>query len=159
MNGDHTSPTAALRLLSSVFRPPSSVLRFPARPLFWLTAFFMLGIGSRRLLEGVGRIGPEYFALVCLALIAVSLIFLKFPGRVPGFPVLGLLFLVFGMWAAQAAAPELPHPKKLDPFFERQLIPYIAEISAPPEHYPAGATLSRPAALPLYSRNFSFFTT
>ncbi|MFZ2447286.1 MAG: DNA internalization-related competence protein ComEC/Rec2 [Syntrophobacteraceae bacterium] len=96
----------------------------------------MLGIGSQRLLEGVGRIQPEYFALACLALLAASLIFLRFPDRVPGFQVQVLLFLVFGMWAAQAAAPELPHPKRLDPFLGRQLVPYIAEVSAPPEHYP-----------------------
>ncbi|MGA2939137.1 MAG: DNA internalization-related competence protein ComEC/Rec2 [Syntrophobacteraceae bacterium] len=50
------------------------------------------------------------------------------------FAVPALLFVIFGVWASKAAAPQFP--RGLQPFLSGQTSSYIAEVSAPPEYYP-----------------------
>lgn len=128
-----------------------------SRPLLWLTVFFMLGIACRRLFEEtVSLLPPEYFAVASFVLLAAysvlrpassipcppSSVFrpLSSVFRNPSSVLRPLssvfLFLVLGMWAASAAAPELPLPERLGPFFDRPMTSYIAEVSAPPDHFP-----------------------
>ncbi len=125
---------------SSVLRPLSSV-RYPGRPLFWLTVCFMTGIFATGFI-GQGPIKSWYLAVVALALIAASIFMLKFSARfgsppsVLEFFIPAFLFFLFGMWGGWAAVPQLPFPQKLAPFFDRQNTAYIAEVSGPPDYYP-----------------------
>ncbi len=50
------------------------------------------------------------------------------------FAVPALLFVIFGIWASKAAAPQFP--QGLQAFLNGQTASYIAEVSAPPEYYP-----------------------
>lgn len=137
----------------------------PARPLFWLTMFYMLGISADRLIgvsPSVPRLCFAVAAFILIAGMAAALWLRSRDGRQraesggskiesvqvhPGsislqgralfsnFAVPALLFVIFGMWAGQAAAPP-PQPSAcLQSFFDHQYT-YIAEVSAPPEYYP-----------------------
>ncbi|MGD0401350.1 MAG: DNA internalization-related competence protein ComEC/Rec2 [Syntrophobacteraceae bacterium] len=50
------------------------------------------------------------------------------------FAIPALLFVIFGMWASKAAAPQFP--RGLQPFLNGQTASYIAEVSGSPEYYP-----------------------
>jgi competence protein ComEC len=119
----------------------------PARPLFWLTVFFMLGISADRLFGESLPVRTHYFAIAAFILIAAMVISLCWQNRFANwfrlppsvlrftnFAVPALLFAVFGMWASKAAAPQFP--QGLQPFLNGQTASYIAEVSASPEYYP-----------------------
>jgi len=124
----------------------------PSRPLFWLTVFFMLGISVDRLFGEGLPVQTHYFAFAAFILIAAMAVALwghnrLFEGFRPPFSVLrlpssvlrnfaipALLFVIFGMWASKAAAPQFP--RALQPFLNGQPASYIAEVSASPEYYP-----------------------
>ncbi len=124
----------------------------PSRPLFWLTVFFMLGISADSLFGESLPVPTHYFAFAALILIAAMAVALWGCNRflkgvrppssvlrplssVPrGFALPALLFVIFGMWASKAAAPQFP--QGLQAFLNGQAATYIAEVSAPPEYYP-----------------------
>lgn len=108
----------------------------PARPLCWLTVSFILGIAAQRLLEGFPRIPTACFAAAALLLLAGTLLCLKYPERPLSFSAPAVLFALFGLWAAQAAAPPLPFPAPLGPFLDGRATTFVAEVSAPPDYYP-----------------------
>ena len=86
----------------------------PARPLFWLTISFMVGISSYRLFASSL---PEtyYFAIAAFILIAAMVGALRpLSSALRSFAIPALLFFVFGIWAAKSAAPQLPHD--IEPF-------------------------------------------
>jgi competence protein ComEC len=61
----------------------------------------------------------------------------RFRGRLSvlsGFAVPALLFVVFGMWASKAAAPQFP--QGLEPFLNGRPATFMAEVSGSPEYYP-----------------------
>ncbi len=133
----------------------------PSRPLFWLTVFFMLGISADRLFGESLPVQTHYFAFAAILLIAAMAATLWFRGRMGGwkaeavhpfthspihlstyspirlftnFAIPALLFVIFGMWASKAAAPQFP--KGIQPFLNGRTTSYIAEVSASPEYYP-----------------------
>jgi len=139
----------------------------PARPLFWLTVFFMLGISADRLFGESLPVRTHYFVFASFILIAAMAAALWFRSRSGGretedggrkaedggrkaevvhpfthspihlftnFAVPALLFVIFGMWASKAAAPQFP--RGLQPFLNGESVSYIAEVSASPEYYP-----------------------
>lgn len=107
-----------------------------ARPLFWLTILFMLGISAQRLFEDALPAGSDYFASTALILLAAVALCLRCSSRFPQFVLAGLLFSVFGIWAAQTAAPRLASPAALQPLLDGQPTAFVARVSAPPEYYP-----------------------
>ena len=107
----------------------------PARPLFWLTICFMLGISADRLFGEGLPVQMHYFAFAALILIAAMAAALWYRRRVVEFAVSALLFAVFGVWASTASAPQFS--RGLLPFLKSgQPGAYIAEVSASPEYYP-----------------------
>ncbi len=151
----------------------------PARPLFWLTVFFVLGISADRLFGEGLPVRTHCFAFAAFILIAAMAVALwdynrflkgvhppssvlrgaynpakrhskiaqrraggpqsssprKFPVRgLRTFAIPALLFVIFGVWASKAAAPQFP--QGLQPFLNGQSVSYIAEVSASPEYYP-----------------------
>ena len=143
---------------SALFVINRCIKSMPARPLFWLTVFFMLGISADRLFGESLPVRTHYFAFAALILIAAMAAALWFRGRNGGrktedggrgrrsfthslftihlltnFAIPALLFVIFGMWASKAAAPQFP--QGLEPFLKVSRS-YIAEVSASPEYYP-----------------------
>ncbi len=133
----------------------------PARPLFWLTVFFMLGISADRLIGESLPGQTHYFAIAAFILIAIMVLALWVQSRNGGlrperasrsisslhlslftlhsspfthFTVPALLFLIFGMWASKAATPQFP--QGLGPFFNGQPATFTAEAAGSPEYYP-----------------------
>ena len=119
----------------------------PARPLFWLTVFFMLGISADRLFGENLPVQTHYFVFAAMLLIAAMVISLclrnrfanwfHLPSSIPrftSFAIPALLFVIFGMWASKAAAPQFP--QGLEPYLNGQPASYVAEVSASAEYYP-----------------------
>ena len=104
----------------------------PARPLFWLTVFFMLGISADRLFGESLPVQTHYFAVAALILIAaygchpvVSQPYRRTEGGsrssihphhslftihyslLTNFAIPALLFVIFGMWAAKSRRPAI----------------------------------------------------
>jgi competence protein ComEC len=107
----------------------------------------MLGISADRLFGESLPVPTHYFVFAALILIAAMVISLCWQNRFANwfrlppsvlrftnFAVPALLFVVFGMWASKAAAPQFP--QGLQPFLNGQSASYIAEVSASPEYYP-----------------------
>jgi competence protein ComEC len=107
----------------------------PARPLLWLTVFFMLGISANRLFGETAGAEPLCFVFAASTLLALSTLCRKPRFKTYQFPVASILFLIFGLWAGHASAPPLQPAAGLNDFFDRQYT-YVAEVSAPPEYYP-----------------------
>ena len=117
----------------------------PARPLLWLTVFFMLGISADRLFGENLPVPTNYFVLGALILIVAMFATLWFRSRIANafslhssflihhssflrsFAVPALLFVIFGMWASKVAA--LQFPQALQPFLNGQPASDIAEVS------------------------------
>ncbi len=117
----------------------------PARPLFWLTVFFMLGISADRLFGESLPVPTHCFAFAALVLISAMAVALwprsrivdgfGFRSSVLGltqFAVPALLFAVFGMWASRTAAPQFP--QGLEPYLHGQQATFIAEVTRSPEY-------------------------
>lgn len=116
---------------------PSASEHFPARRLLWLTVCFTAGIAIERIREHNAAPLPWLLAGILIFLLATYLILRKFIRKPPPeFLLPAVLFLVCGYVTARGAIPTLPFPGQLEPFFQQQMIPYIAEVSAPPEHFP-----------------------
>lgn len=117
-------------------RPPDHD-PYPARPLFQLTIFFTLGIALERLFEDIPASTPWFVISGALLLVLAACIIRGITARrIPGFLPPAILFLACGYLAAWSAAPDLPFPKKLEPFFDKQMTPYITEVTGPPEQFP-----------------------
>ena len=125
----------------------------PARPLFWLTVFFMLGISADRLFGESLPVPTHFLAFAALIMIAVMAAALWFrsrdagqktedahpgsgtlPGQTPftiryslftSFAIPALLFAVFGMWASKAVAPQFAfrHSNHISTLSRRHLSP------------------------------------
>ena len=118
----------------------------PARPLLWLTVFFMLGISADRL-TGESLPVPAYcFAIAALILIAAMAAILRSSGRsldasrlppsiLRNFALPALLFAVFGMWASKVAAPPVQPAPEFESLYDRPCT-FVAEITSSPEYYP-----------------------
>jgi competence protein ComEC len=107
----------------------------PARPLFWLTISFMVGISSYRLFASSLPAQTYYFAIAAFILIAAMVGALRpLSSALRSFAIPALLFFVFGIWAAKSAAPQLPHD--IEPFLDGRPMTYIAEVSGPTEYFP-----------------------
>ena len=151
---------------SALFVINRCIKSMPARPLFWLTVFFMLGILADRLFGEGLPVQTHYFTLAAFLFIAAMAAALWFRSRNGGrktedggqktgdggrrtevvhpftihyslftsFAIPALLFVIFGMWASKATAPQFP--RGLQPFLNGQSVSYIAEVSASPEYYP-----------------------
>jgi competence protein ComEC len=122
----------------------------PARPLFWLTVFFMLGILADRLFGEGLPVRTHYFAFAALILIAAMAATLWFRSRSEGpkaedvppstihyslftnFAIPALLFVIFGMWASKAAAPQFP--QALEQYLNGKPATFIAEVTGSPEY-------------------------
>ena len=142
----------------------------PARPLFWLTVFFMLGILADRLFGEGLPVRTHYFAFAALILIAAMAATLWFRSRTEGrkseavhplthsptygaalgnqvvrihqtvrathlftnFAIPALLFVIFGMWASKAAAPQFP--QALEQYLNGKPATFIAEVTGSPEY-------------------------
>ncbi|MCE5335214.1 MAG: DUF4131 domain-containing protein, partial [Desulfobacteraceae bacterium] len=105
-----------------------------ARPFFWLTVCFTLGIAAGRLLAPSP--GNSFlFAAIALMLLASLLA----PSRICRHSlfcsIAAIAFFVFGMWAARGAAPDPQQFRSIEPFLDRHAV-FIAEVSAPPDYYP-----------------------
>jgi len=85
--------------LSAVSAMNRCIQSMPARPLFWLTTFFMLGISAYRLFGASLPAQTYYLAFAALVLISVMVVTLWFRVRTAQFAVPALLFVVFGVWA------------------------------------------------------------
>ncbi|MGC9967600.1 MAG: DNA internalization-related competence protein ComEC/Rec2 [Syntrophobacteraceae bacterium] len=106
----------------------------PARPLFWLTIFFMLGIAAYRLVGASLPVQPHCFAIAALILTSAMALTLWFRVRTAQFVIPALLFAVFGIWAAKSAAPQIQ--QDLEPFLNGQSVSYTAEVSGGTEYFP-----------------------
>src|SRR5208337_1799718 len=122
----------------------------PARPLFWLTVFFMLGISADRLFGEGLPVQTHYFVFAALILVAAMAAILWFRSRMGGpkaeavhpftihyslfthFAIPALLFVVFGMLASKVAAPQFP--QALEPYLNGQRATFIATVTGSPEY-------------------------
>ncbi len=150
----------------------------PARPLFWLTVFFMLGVSADRLFGESLPVRTHYFAFAALLLIAAMAATLWFRSRMGGpeaeddhpfthlrrgagqsggadtangtrhspihllthspirlltnFALPALLFVIFGMWASKASAPQFP--QALEQYLNGKPATFIAEVTGSPEY-------------------------
>ncbi len=114
--------------LSAVSAMNRCIQRMPARPLFWLTISFMLGISAYRLVGESLPVQTHYYALAAVLLTSVMVVTLWFRVRTAQFAIPALLFVVFGVWAAKSVAPRFP--QDLEPFLDGRSVSYIAEVSA-----------------------------
>lgn len=114
----------------------SNANRYPARALLWLTVLFIAGIVGERSCQGLHSSLPLYFIPGALLLIPAAYAISRISGRRPYFAAPAILFLACGYLAARSATPDLPFPAALEPFFDRQMTPYIAEVTGPPEQFP-----------------------
>jgi len=69
----------------------------PARPLFWLTVFFMLGILADAQVGDVLPVQTHYFALTALIPIVFMAVALRLRLRMAPLAIPALLFVIFGM--------------------------------------------------------------
>ena len=99
----------------------------PARPLLWLTIFFMAGISAARLFGENLPAQSYYFAFAALVLTSAMAVTLWLRVRTAQFAIPALLFAIFGIWAAQSAAPQFP--QDLEPFLNGRQVTYVAEVS------------------------------
>ena len=117
--GDHASP----------FR------FFRSRPLLWLAVALTAGIATGHLLPRAFPVAPTLGAAAALVLLLAGTL----PGRFSGarHPVIPLsCFWVLGILINGLAAPVLPAPPTLDPYFDRPRTLFLAEVAGPAEFYP-----------------------
>jgi hypothetical protein len=89
----------------------------------------MLGISADRLIGENLPVQTHYFVFAALILIAVYVVAtLWFRRRLFQFSIPALLFVIFGMWASNAAVPQFP--QVLEPYLDGRPASYIAEVSA-----------------------------
>ncbi|PIU31392.1 MAG: DNA internalization-related competence protein ComEC/Rec2 [Syntrophobacteraceae bacterium CG07_land_8_20_14_0_80_61_8] len=111
--------------------------RFRRRPLVWISLAFAGGLWlngwafAARPLPAAGLAGLPAAAA---ALLCWSCRLGRRP--VPLALLLPVLFLGLGLVRGQTAAPELPYPASLAPFFARPGTVFAARIQAPPDFYP-----------------------
>ena len=134
--------------------PKNSRLRLP--PLFPLAAAFTAGIAAARIRPDLtAGIGPWWIISVCFALLFICMLPTLRRIRRPGTAL--LLYFSLGAAAGWLAAPGLPAPPALEPFFERPQTVFLAEVAGPADFYPdktriplnLGAALTGPDFVPV----------
>lgn len=125
-----------LILSSSPFTFHSDLRSWP-RPLAALTLSFIMGMVTE-------RFGPSVFPRGWIAGITSVSVFFLFTGfRISFFRsvlFILLLFFMLGFTVSRLAAPVLPFPSSLDPFFNRPDTLFLAEVKSPPDLYPDNET-------------------
>jgi competence protein ComEC len=108
---------------------------FSSRPLLWLAIAVTAGIATGHLLPWAFPVAPTMGAAATLVLLLAGTI----PGRFSGarHPVIPLCcFWALGILINGLAAPVLPAPPSLDPYFDRPRTLFLAEVAGPVEFYP-----------------------
>lgn len=111
--------------------------RFRRRPLAWISLAFAGGLW----LNGWALATRPLLAVLLAGLLAAAAALAWWScrlncGPVPLALLLPALFLGLGLVRGQTAAPELPYPASLAPFFSRPGTVFAARIQAPPDFYP-----------------------
>ncbi|MEN6484516.1 MAG: DNA internalization-related competence protein ComEC/Rec2 [Syntrophobacteraceae bacterium] len=108
-------------------------LLFP--PLFLLAAAFAAGIAASRISS---LPGPGIESMwIAAASISLLVLFAFHPFRRLRRPWSALiLFLALGFALGRSAAPEMPAPPALEPFFDRPQTVFLAEAAGPADFYP-----------------------
>lgn len=109
-----------------------SAWSFRARPLFWIALAFMVGVGRSGWPTASSPVVTGTVSMLLLAAASFSILRFGFGHRSPA-TVISLLvvFLALGFLRGQAAAPRLPYPTSLAPYFERPDTVFIAHLKSP----------------------------